>query len=181
MAIDLRNVEPLAAKSGFSQGNNPLVDQALRKQTTAKGGANKYYDDMVDSESFHVTEQSLQATNLQWLKEDKANLQRLIADMESSVADLSLQVQMTKSQSLEARSQIEKEQQLLFKQIRTLNGLLKKQVDLFSAMENQVHNLDIQRGPVWQQVAVGLIAGLASAVTLLALSPVAMQWMQSAM
>jgi hypothetical protein len=82
------------------------------------------------------------------------------------------------SKSERSRQYIEKEQQLLFKQIHTLNGLLKKQIDVFSVMERQVSDMHIQNNKAWQSVAIGVVAGLASAITILAASPFAVMLLQ---
>lgn len=133
--------------------------------------------DIDDSEAYNTASAAIGA-DLQWIKEDKTALQSLVQQMDATMTDLRQQVQQAKSQTIQTRHEIEKEQQLLFKQIHTLNGLLKKQVDLYSVMEKKMLAMDIRQGPVWQQVAVGVIAGLVSAVSLVALSPVAASFMQ---
>lgn len=183
MAIDLRNVEPLASKSQLGGSQGSLLEQALRRgsaQATRKGG---YHRDMEieDDMMLEGPRQSFLPSELEWVKEDKDALQNLVKQMDQTMGDLSRQLQQVKVQSLQSRSEIEKEQQLLFKQIHTLNNLMSKQVKIFSAMEKQMSALDINRGPVLQNAAIGVIAGLASAVTLVVLSPFASQILQKLM
>ena len=51
------------------------------------------------------------------------------------------------------------------------NGLLKKQVELFSSVEGQMADMEIKQQNLVPQIGVGLIAGLMSAVTILATAP----------
>lgn len=185
MAIDLRNVEPLASKSRLHGNSGALLGQALKQTATRNSGASRYHKDMLEDDDMtrdsYFAPQVARSSDLQWIQEDKEALQTLVQQMDATMGDLSRQLQQVKVQALQSRSDIEKEQQLLFKQIHTLNGLMKKQVTIFSAMEKQMHLMDIKRGPVLQNAAVGVIAGLVSAVTLVALTPVAMSVMQSMM
>ena len=183
MAIDLRNVEPLASKSRMGGSQGSLLEQALKRGSAQAARAGRYHRDMdIDDDMMDdMPRQSFVPSELEWVQEDKESLQNLVKQMDATMGDLNRQLQQVKVQSLQSRSEIEKEQQLLFKQIHTLNGLMNKQVKIFSAMEKQMSALDINRGPVLQNAAVGVIAGLASAITLVALSPLASNLMQRLM
>lgn len=181
MAIDLRNVEPLASKSKIGGSQGSLLEQAL-KRGSAAAKAGRYHRDMdLDDMNMDFPRESYLPSELEWVREDKDALQNLVKQMDTTMGDLNRQLQQIKVQSLQSRSEIEKEQQLLFKQIHTLNNLMGKQVKIFSAMEKQMSALDINRGPALQNAAIGVIAGLASAVTLVALSPLASGLMQRLM
>ena len=179
MAIDLRNVEPLASKSRLAGNNGSLLEQALKRSAPRDTGASRYHSDMDIDDDMPVQYGRREVPkNLQWIQDDKVALQNLVQQMDATMSDLNRQLQQVKVQSLESRSTIEKEQQLLFKQIHTLNNLMGKQVKIFAAMEKQMSALDIKRGPALQNAAIGVIAGLSSAVALVVLSPVAMGMMQ---
>ncbi|CAN8138813.1 hypothetical protein THIOSC15_1160001 [uncultured Thiomicrorhabdus sp.] len=45
-------------------------------------------------------------------------------------------------------------------------------------MERQVSDMHIQNNKAWQSVAIGVVAGLASAITILAASPFAVMLLQ---
>jgi len=159
MAIDLRQVEPLGSKS-------VLLEQAMRRQkgmNTAKSSADDFMNgfDMSD----------MVAPDYEWLNEDKEAIQSLVQQMDASITMLANQVKVTENQAKKTKMSMEKEQQLMFKQIRTLNDLLKKQIDLFSSLESQMSDIEVKQSNLIPQVGVGLIAGLMSAVTILATAP----------
>ncbi|MBO1927558.1 hypothetical protein J3998_08195 [Thiomicrorhabdus sp. 6S2-11] len=164
MAIDLSQVEPLGSKS-------VLMEQAMRRQREQKkmGATANYYADM---------HEDMVQPDFEWLKDDQAAIKNLVTQMDASVGQLAQQLAEVQSKSERSRQYIEKEQQLLFKQIHTLNGLLKKQIDVFSVMERQVSDMHIQNNKAWQSVAIGVVAGLASAITILAASPFAVMLLQ---
>ncbi|GKT12771.1 MAG: spore germination protein PC [Thiomicrorhabdus sp.] len=154
MAIDLREIEPLGSKS-------VLLEQAMRRQRATKG-TDSYGDiDMSDMIS----------PDFAWLNEDKEAIQGLVRQMDATITMLANQVKVTEDQGRKSRQSMEKEQQLMFKQIRTLNDLLKKQVELFSSVERQMDEIELKQHNLMPQVGVGLIAGLMSAVTILATAP----------
>jgi hypothetical protein len=109
--------------------------------------------------------------DFEWLNEDKTAIKNLVAQMDASIGQMAQQMRALEEQSNKSRSMVEKEQQLLFKQIRTLNGLLKKQVDIFSSVERQMSNIEIKQNNIIPQIGIGLVAGLMSAVTILATAP----------
>lgn len=160
MAIDLSQVEPLGSKS-------VLMEQAMRRQRDQKqmGATANYYADM---------HEDMVQPDYEWLKDDQAAIKNLVVQMDSSVGQLAKQLGEVQTKNERSRQYIEKEQQLLFKQIHTLNGLLKKQVDVFGAMERQVSDMHLQSNRAWQHVAIGVVAGLTSAITILAASPFAL-------
>lgn len=155
MAIDLRQVEPLGSKS-------VLLEQAMRRHMNGgkRGGLTSDMDmsDMV-------------SPDFAWLNEDKTALKNLVAQMDASIGQVSQQMGSLDERARVSRNQIEKEQQLLFKQIKTLNGLLKKQVEVFTAIESQVAKIEIQQNSLIPQIGIGLVAGLMSAVTILVSAP----------
>lgn len=154
MAIDLRRVEPLGSKS-------VLLEQALRRhQGDSKGGVSNDIDmsDMV-------------TPDFEWLNEDKTALKNLVAQMDASIGQLSKQMRTLESETDKARLKMDKEQQLLFKQIRTLNNLLKNQVGLLTSVERQIEAIELQSSHTLSQVGIGLVAGLISAVTILVTAP----------
>jgi len=154
MAIDLRQVEPLGSKS-------VLLEQAMRRNRAASD--KDRYDDVDMSDMIEP--------DFEWLKEDKSAIEGLVKQMDASIGQLSRQMREVEDQALKSRVKVEKEQQLLFKQIKTLNALLKRQVDIFSSVERQMADVEIKQNNLIPQIGIGLIAGLMSAVTILATAP----------
>lgn len=155
MAIDLSKVEPLGSKS-------VLLEQALRRHKNNKDLDNIRSDiDMSD----------MVTPDFEWLKEDKQAVKNLVIQMDASIGMLAKQIREIQEKTEYSRGKIEKEQQLLFKQIRTLNTLLKNQVTLFSAIERQISDIDMRQNQFVPQIGIGLIAGLMSAITILATAP----------
>lgn len=158
MAIDLRDVEPLGSKS-------VLLEQAMRRNRghSSQNRERSYTDDMDMSDMI--------TPDFEWLNEDKTALKNLVAQMDASIGQLSQQMRTLDDKSQRSRERIEKEQQLMFKQIRTLNGLLKRQIDVFSSVERQMSDIEIKQSNIVPQVGIGLVAGLMSAVTILVSAP----------
>lgn len=153
MAIDMRKVEPLSSKS-------VLLEQALKRhqmQARGEGG----YEDTV-------------AKEFDWLIEDKAAIKGLVKQMDASIGDLAYRMRDVERLSEKSHSKIEREQQLLFKQIKTLNGLLKSQVDTFARMERDMVNLQLEQSSIMPQIGVGVFAGFVSAMTIIVTAP----WVQ---
>ncbi len=158
MAIDLRKVEPLGSKS-------VLLEQAMRRQRDS--GANQ-----TNKSRFHDIDMSDMITpDFQWLNEDKTAIEGLVKQMDASIGLLASQIRDVEVKSRKSTLAMEKEQQLLFKQIRTLNGLLKKQIDIFGAVERQMSTIEMKQNNLVPQIGLGLVAGLMSAVTILATAP----------
>lgn len=155
MAIDLRQVEPLGSKS-------VLLEQAMKRHM-GNGKRGSLTDDMDMSD--------MVSADFAWLNEDKTALKNLVAQMDASIGQMAQQMNVLDDKARISRSQVEKEQQLLFKQIKTLNGLLKKQVDVFTAVERQVSKIEVQQNNLVPQIGIGLVAGLMSAVTILVTAP----------
>lgn len=154
MAIDMRKVEPLGSKS-------VLLEQAMRR-SRANNSQDRFEDlDMSD----------MITPDFEWLKEDKTAIESLVKQMDASIGQLNQQMKELDEQSKRSRLTVEKEQQLLFKQIKTLNSLLKRQVDIFSSVERQMADIEIKQNNLVPQVGIGLIAGLMSAVTILVTAP----------
>ncbi len=159
MAIDLRKVEPLGSKS-------VLLEQAMRRQQKSGrsdlGGGHQMSDiDMSD----------MVTPDFEWLKEDKVAIEGLVRQMDASIALLANQLNELDASAKKSRMLIEKEQQLLFKQIRTLNSLLKNQVEIFGAVERQISDIELKQNNLLPQIGIGLMAGLMSAVTILVTAP----------
>ncbi|BCN94170.1 hypothetical protein THMIRHAM_19550 [Thiomicrorhabdus immobilis] len=155
MAIDLRQVEPLGSKS-------VLLEQAMRRSRANNGPQDRYEDmDMSD----------MITPDFEWLKEDKTAIESLVKQMDASIGQLAGQMRELDDQGKKSRLAIEKEQQLLFKQIKTLNSLLKRQVDIFVSVERQMAEVELKQNNLIPQIGIGLIAGLMSAVTILVTAP----------
>ncbi|GAB6069397.1 hypothetical protein JCM30760_04940 [Thiomicrorhabdus hydrogeniphila] len=162
MAIDLRQVEPLGSKS-------VLLEQAMRRKRTANG--QDKFDDIDMSDMI--------TPDFDWLKEDKTAIESLVKQMDASIGQLANQMKTLDEQSKKSRLTIEKEQQLLFKQIKTLNSLLKRQVDLFASVERQMAAVEIKQNNLVPQIGIGLMAGLMSAVTIIVTAPWVTMLMES--
>jgi predicted RNase H-like nuclease (RuvC/YqgF family) len=150
MAINLRNVEPLSSKS-------LLMEQAMRRRAQS----NDEPEHMMDMVS----------PDYEWLKEDKTAINHLVSQMYTSVGQLAQQMKRLEDLSDQSRLKLETEQKLLFKQIRTLNNLLKNQVDVFGSLERQLSDIEFKQNNVLPQIGIGLVAGLMSAITILATAP----------
>jgi hypothetical protein len=158
MAIDLRKVEPLGSKS-------VLLEQAMRRQRDSSAN-------QTNNNRFHNIDMSDMITpDFEWLNEDKTAIQGLVTQMDASIGLLASQMRDVEQKSRKSTLAMEKEQQLLFKQIRTLNGLLKKQIDIFGAVERQMSTIEMKQNNLVPQIGIGLVAGLMSAVTILATAP----------
>jgi hypothetical protein len=152
MAIDLRQIEPLGSKS-------VLLEQAMRRNREQ----NNNFDDMDMSDMVEP--------DFEWLKEDKTAIQTLVRQMDDSIGTLAKNVRMIEEQGAQSKLKLEKEQQLLFKQIKTLNGLLKRQVDTFSSIEKRMSEIDVKQNNLIPQIGIGLISGLMSAIAILVSAP----------
>lgn len=164
MAIDLRSVEPLGSKS-------VLLEQAIRKHKgRSKPNGESYLQDLDLSDMLNP--------DYEWLNEDKTAIQNLVQQMDASIGQLSEQMREMGQQTRHidqftrrTKVQFEDEQKLLFKQIQTLNGLLKRQVGVLTHVERQISDVEIKQNNFIPQMGIGLIAGLMSAVTILVSAP----------
>ncbi len=154
MPIDLREVTPLGSKS-------MLLEQAMQRRNSKTN--------ITDNDYFNDAETALQ--EFDWLNKDKIAITNLVSQMDASIGQLSKQIREIENQSIRSRQQIEAEQKLLFKQISTLNSLLKNQVNIYSSVKKQVDNIKIQQSQFVPQIGIGIIAGLMSAITILATAP----------
>ena len=154
MAIDMRKVEPLGSKS-------VLLEQAMRRSRAAN--SQDRFDDIDMSDMI--------TPDFEWLNEDKTAIESLVKQMDSSIGQLNRQMNELDEKAKRSRLTVEKEQQLLFKQIKTLNSLFKRQVDIFSSVERQMSDVEIKQNNLVPQIGIGLIAGLMSAVTILVTAP----------
>ncbi|MBF6057630.1 MULTISPECIES: hypothetical protein [Thiomicrorhabdus] len=149
MAIDLRQVEPLGSKS-------VLLEQAKRRQKEATPAAS------APSAATQNVKTPPPAS--------QANMSRIEKEIEESINQLLLRLKQLEEESKQSRVHLEREQQLLFKQIKTLNALLKKQVDLFNSMDKEMADMHNPKH-FMQSLAIGVVAGLASALTIFVTAP----------
>lgn len=164
MAIDLRSVEPLGSKS-------VLLEQAIRKHKgRLKPNGESYLQDLDLSDMLNP--------DYEWLNEDKTAIQNLVQQMDASIGQLAEQMREMSQQTRHidqftrrSKTQFEDEQKLLFKQIQTLNSLLKRQIDVLGGVERQISDIEIKQNNILPQMGVGLVAGLMSAVTILVSAP----------
>jgi len=155
MAIDLRNVEPLGSKSALLA---KAMQRQKENQELAGTGGRYEMGDMI-------------APEYEWLNEDKDAIKNLISQMDASIGQLAKQIREIEEQSVRSRQKIDKEQVLLFKQIKTLNNLLKNQINVYSSVKKQVSDIEIQQSQFVPQIGIGIMAGLMSAITILATAP----------
>lgn len=164
MAIDLRKVEPLGSKS-------VLLEQAIKKNRgKQKANGASYLEDIDLSDMLNP--------DYEWLNQDKTALQNLVQHMDKAIAQLAEQMRDMGTQtrhieqfSRRSKAQLEEEQALLFKQIQTLNSLLKRQIAVLEGVERQLEQVEIRQMSILPQLVLGLMAGLASAVTILLAAP----------
>ena len=164
MAIDLRKVEPLGSKS-------VLLEQAIKKNRgKQKANGASYLEDIDLSDMLNP--------DYEWLNQDKTALQNLVQQMDKAIAQLSEQMRDMGTQtrhieqfSRRSKAQLEEEQALLFKQIQTLNTILKRQIAVLDGVERQLEQVEIRQMSILPQLVLGLMAGLASAVTILVAAP----------
>jgi predicted RNase H-like nuclease (RuvC/YqgF family) len=164
MAIDLRKVEPLGSKS-------VLLEQAIKKNRgKQKFNGASYLEDIDLSDMLNP--------DYEWLNQDKTALQNLVQQMDKAIAQLAEQMRDMGTQtrhieqfSRRSKAQLEEEQALLFKQIQTLNTILKRQIAVLEGVERQLEQVEIRQMSILPQLVLGLMAGLASAVTILVAAP----------
>ncbi|SFR61452.1 hypothetical protein [Thiomicrospira sp. ALE5] len=168
MAIDLRKVEPLGSKS-------VLLEQAIKKNRgKQKANGASYLEDIDLSDMLNP--------DYEWLNQDKTALQNLVQQMDKAIGQLSeqmrdmgMQTRHIEQFSRRSKAQLEEEQALLFKQIQTLNSLLKRQIAVLNGVERQLEQVEIRQMSILPQLVLGLVAGLGSAVTILIAAP----WMMT--
>lgn len=166
MAIDLRSVEPLGSKS-------VLLEQAMRRNKgQKKSNGDSYLQDMDLSDML--------SPDFEWLNQDKTAIENLVRQMDASIGQLSEQLRDMGRQTRtidqftkKSKTQFEDEQTLLFKQIQTLNNILKRQLDVLKGVEHQIEQVEIKQNNFLPHLGIGLIAGLMSAVTILVSAPLA--------
>ena len=167
MAIDMRTVEPLGSKSA-------LLEQAMRRNKGSSKSNNEHLFsdlDMLD----------MLPADFEWLKQDKDAIESLVRQMDASIGQLNEQLRDMGRQTRaidqftrKSKSQFEDEQKLLFKQIQTLNSLLKRQLDILNGVEHQIKQVEIKQNNFLPHLGIGLIAGLMSAATILISAPLVM-------
>jgi uncharacterized protein YukE len=164
MPIDLRTVEPLGSKS-------VLLEQAIRKhQGRSKPNGESYLNDIDLSDMLNP--------DYEWLNNDKVAIQALVQQMDASIGQLAKQLQEMGQQTRHveqftkrSKAQFEEEQKLLFRQIQTINGLLKREIEMLSVVESKIRAVEIKQNNFLPHLGIGLIAGLMSAVTILVSAP----------
>lgn len=164
MAIDMRSVEPLGSKS-------VLLEQAiLRNKGKFKPNGESYLQNIDLSDMLNP--------DFEWLNQDKTAIQNLVQQMDASIGQLAEQLREMGQQTRHidqftrrTKVQFEDEQKLMFKQIQTLNSLLKRQIDMLGNVERQIQAVEIKQNNFIPNLGIGLIAGLMSAVTILVSAP----------
>ncbi len=154
MPIDLSQVDPLKPKKA-------LLEAAMAHQ---RRSAMPEAD--VPSEEI--------PPDLQWLVEDKKAVHDLVRQMDAAIGELARQLRQAETVSRNGGKQLESQQKLLYKQIRTLNGLMKRQIEAFELINRKVEKIHIAEQTVLPQLAMGLVGGLVAGVTV----AVTLPWVQ---
>ncbi|WFE67760.1 hypothetical protein P8S54_05845 [Thiomicrospira sp. R3] len=167
MAIDMRTIEPLGSKSA-------LLEQAMRRNKGSSRSNNEHLFSDLDMSD-------MLPADFDWLKQDKDAIENLVRQMDASIGQLNEQLRDMGRQTRaidqftrKSKTQFEDEQKLLFKQIQTLNSLLKRQLDILNGVERQIQQVEIKQNNFLPHLGIGLIAGLMSAVTILISAPLVM-------
>jgi hypothetical protein len=160
MPIDLSQVDPLTPKKD-------LLEAALMQQKARNGGMS--LKAMMEAEAATSV-----PADLQWLVEDKTALHDLVRQMDSTMGDLARQLRQAQTLMDNGHKQLDAEQKLLYKQIKTLNNLLKKQIESFELVNRKVQKVVIAENSVLPQLGVGLVGGLVAGLTV----AVSLPWIQ---
>ncbi|WP_294948463.1 hypothetical protein [Sulfurivirga sp.] len=155
MPIDLSQVDPLKPKKA-------LLEAAMAQQQRRNG--------MADMEP----QQDEIPPDLQWLVEDKKAVHDLVRQMDAAIGELARQLRQAETVSRNGGKQLESQQKLLYKQIHTLNGLMKRQIEAFELINRKVEKIHIAEQTVLPQLAMGLVGGLVAGVTV----AVTLPWVQ---
>ena len=153
MAIDLSKVEPLTPKK-------ELLEQAMRQSRGALSKLGKGKD-----ESQRIP------ADLKWLQEDKTALHDLVRQLDMTLGEVAREMRQAQTLMDNGRKQLDREQKLLLRQIKTLNGLLKKQIEAFEVVNRQVKRIHLGETRVLPQIGIGLVGGLISAITVVVSLP----------
>ncbi len=162
MPIDLSKVDPLKPKKA-------LLEAAMAQQKAHQGVPLK---DMVQSAK---STDSIPA-DLQWLVEDQTAVHDLVRQMDASIGELARQLRQAQLVMDNGRRQLDAEQKLLYKQIKTLNNLMKKQIEAFELINQKVEKVSIAENSILPQLGMGLIGGLVAGATV-ALTLPWIQWL----
>lgn len=166
MAIDLSGVEPLKPKKA-------LLEAAMAQQAARNGGVP--LKDML--QQTERAEAPIPA-DLQWLVEDKTAVHDLVRQMDASISELARQLRQAQLVMDNGRKQLDAEQKLLYKQIKTLNNLMKKQVASFELINSKVEKVAIAENSILPQLGVGILGGLVAGATV-ALTLPWIQWLMA--
>jgi len=153
MPIDLSKVDPLTPKK-------ELLEQAMRQSRGALSKLGKGED-----ASARIP------ADLKWLQEDKTALHDLVKQLDMTLSELAREMRQAQTLMDNGRKQLDREQKLLYRQIKTLNGLLKKQIEAFELINRQVRRIQLGETRVLPQIGIGLIGGLISAITVVVSLP----------
>ncbi len=162
MPIDLSGVDPLKPKKA-------LLEAAMMQQKARQGVPLK---EMVQQ----AERSEAIPPDLQWLVEDQTALHDLVRQMDASISELARQLRQAQLVMDNGRRQLDAEQKLLYKQIKTLNGLMKKQVSAFETINRKVEKVSIAENSILPQLGVGIIGGLVAGATV-ALTLPWVQWL----
>ena len=114
--------------------------------------------------------------DLQWLVEDQTAVHDLVRQMDASISELARQLRQAQLVMDNGRRQLDAEQKLLYKQIKTLNNLMKKQIEAFELINQKVEKVSIAENSILPQLGMGLIGGLVAGATV-ALTLPWIQWL----
>ncbi len=162
MAIDLSSVDPLKPKK-------ELLEAAMAQQQRGPLGGIKLKD-MLETSS----KEGEIPVDLQWLVEDKTAIHDLVRQMDASIGELAHKLRHAQTVMDNGNRQLENQQKLLYKQLKTLNNLLKKQIDGFERINRKVEKISIAENTVLPQLAMGIVGGIVAGVTV----AVCLPWVQ---
>lgn len=154
MPIDLSKVDPLTPKK-------ELLEQAMRQSPGALSKLGKGKQG----------EEARIPADLKWLQEDKTALHDLVKQLDMTLGEVAREMRQAQTLMDNGRKQLDREQKLLYRQIKTLNGLLKKQIEAFELVNRQVKRIHLGETRVLPQIGIGLIGGLISAITVVVSLP----------
>ena len=152
MPIDLSGIEPLTPKKA-------LLEQALTQVHPQAGGEDALPDD------------------LKWLREDQTALRELVKEMDTRIGDLAQQLRHAQTVLDNGKRQLDREQRLLFRQIKTLNALMKQQTEALERINQQLIQFKVEENRILPQIGIALIAGLVAGITVV----VSLPWIQALM
>lgn len=162
MAIDLSSVDPLKPKK-------ELLEAAMAQQNRGPLGGIKLKD-MLDQQA----KEAKIPADLQWLVEDKNAVHDLVRQMDTSIGELAQKLRHAQTVVDNGNRQLENQQKLLYKQLKTLNNLMKKQIEGFERINHKLEKISIAENTVLPQLAMGIVGGIVAGITV----AVCLPWVQ---